>query len=873
MHGITTIGQGLLMIFLLTAGTHGAIMMEEDWNSGSVDTTQWERIGPSSHSSVVDVGGGDYALKLTDSGASYMYGLRSWAYYERGDNMRCTFRLWRGSETLDWNVICGPFVNTNIMEGTYPALGQVEAGLMRYTPYDPPANGIRWGEGVESFLNTGPQVENAFTSAWAAAQSKANAVWVRVWLGNQTGARCEWSTDGTNFHTLKLLDGALIDTIGRPAGSDANGMYSGFHPTCKVGDNSPVWLFFCSSIIDTYVDDLTLQNDAPIWTPPPTPTPPPLPSDSVTREMLKPAGVSYQALVPDTLDLAERATLAVHGLTAFLDESNNYAPWGHYAVDNVNPALVDRAGGPPNWGKIVEATVKMRAMCGSAEGLDEQLASARGMIDYLPPSTVPGSSYVPHARAMLSLAWIYKLSPIPAPALRDLLAEYGEGFEAGAINTPDGLAHLIEWPAELENSGTPLYSMHPFVEGTSARALAIWGMMDNDASIIDLAHKIMRALMIDARFWEPEAGPKAVFTADRAHFNGHMHAYVSGMMGMIYAAAATHDAQLMEFVRNAYEYQRNFGLARVGLFGEGCTVGDMTQTAIMLSETGVGDYWEDVDSYVRNHLTEIQLIDEPFLQQCLRNMDGTFANNYDPSDRDTTNALHRIIGTCPDDATHLTKIPQISAVSTICGPGNVTCGAYLAWESIVRCAPDGHAIVNLLLNRASPWLDVDSYLPYEGKVVIHNKTATMLSVRIPRWVDKSAVRVAVNGQGADPAWLAQYLTLGSIAAGDVVTITFPVPTTTEEYTLKWRTDQFWSEVSNPGSGWTSPNPIHYTMTFKGNTMVDVTPRDTTSKGIPLYRRDAERDGDAAPMRTVTRFVLSNPQGVQGNGGSGRSANK
>ena len=30
------------------------------------------------------------------------------------------------------------------------------------------------------------------------------------------------------------------------------------------------------------------------------------------------------------------------------------------------------------------------------------------------------------------------------------------------------------------------------------------------------------------------------------------------------------------------------------------------------------------------------------------------------------------IGTCPDDATHLTKIPQVSAVSTICGPGNRT---------------------------------------------------------------------------------------------------------------------------------------------------------------------------------------------------------
>ena len=42
-----------------------------------------------------------------------------------------------------------------------------------------------------------------------------------------------------------------------------------------------------------------------------------------------------------------------------------------------------------------------------------------------------------------------------------------------------------------------------------------------------------------------------------------------------------------------------------------------------------------------------------------------------------------------------------------------------AWTS----CPYGQAIVNLLLNRASPWLDIDSYLPYDGHVKVQNKTA------------------------------------------------------------------------------------------------------------------------------------------------------
>jgi len=57
----------------------------------------------------------------------------------------------------------------------------------------------------------------------------------------------------------------------------------------------------------------------------------------------------------------------------------------------------------------------------------------------------------------------------------------------------------------------------------------------------------------------------------------------------------------------------------------------------------------------------------------------------------------------------------------------------------------------------------------------------------------------------------------------------------------------------------NPSPITYTMTFKGNTLVDVSPRDG-GPGIPLYQRSVQRDGSVAPTKTVTRFVASPPVG-------------
>ncbi|MGO8745403.1 MAG: hypothetical protein ACLQNE_05385 [Thermoguttaceae bacterium] len=300
-----------------------------------------------------------------------------------------------------------------------------------------------------------------------------------------------------------------------------------------------------------------------------------------TKTMLQPQGQYYQATVPDTLDLAERAKLSVHGLTSFLDATTDYAPWGHFAVDSSRPVLLDRAGGWPNWGKIAEATAKMRYICGSTEGIDNQLASLRGMVAKLPASTVPNHGFVPHARALIALTYLYQWSP--TPALRDLIVAYANGFKKSVRNVDNCSYCGAEVPPDLgEKGGNVLGWMNPFVDGTSARALAMWGTLDKDPSCIALAHRLAKGLL-PAKYWSPEAEPKAVVGGERGHFMGHMHSYVQGMLGMLYATDATHDARLMEFVRSAYEYQRNFGIARVGLFGGGMhhrrhdPVGDQAQ--------------------------------------------------------------------------------------------------------------------------------------------------------------------------------------------------------------------------------------------------------------------------------------------------------
>ena len=169
-------------------------------------------------------------------------------------------------------------------------------------------------------------------------------------------------------------------------------------------------------------------------------------------------------------------------------------------------------------------------------------------------------------------------------------------------------------------------------------------------------------------------------------------------------------------------------------------------------------------------------------------------------------------------------------------------GLFYAWDGIVSCE-DGSARVNLLLNRASQWLDVHSYLPYEGKVVIKNKTANEVFVRVPLWVDRKAVRCTRGRMRLPQLWFGNYLRVRDLKPDDVLTVKFPVVETTEE----WSADEPTETRFEVGE-----RRVH-TCRFRGNTLVEMSP--PIAPGSPLYGgRPARFSLDRAPMRKRTRYV-------------------
>lgn len=227
----------------------------------------------------------------------------------------------------------------------------------------------------------------------------------------------------------------------------------------------------------------------------------------------------------------------------------------------------------------------------------------------------------------------------------------------------------------------------------------------------------------------------------------------------------------------------------------------MIALAIRLSDEGIGDYWEDVDQYVRNQFVEQQ---------------------HTAGKPDTIGAF--VLASSPVDI----AADEVAA----CCTENGAQALYYAWEGIVRADGD-MARVNLLLNRSSRLVDVDSYLPYEGKVILANKRARRILVRIPLWVDMKEVRMTINGKPAGITWQDRRIFLNAVKPLDKVVITFP---------MAYSEDTYWIQSK------------HFTYKFKGNTVVGVDPRPEPKPGRkPIYLRDHYR-GDVAPLAERTRFV-------------------
>ncbi len=553
-------------------------------------------------------------------------------------------------------------------------------------------------------------------------------------------------------------------------------------------------------------------------------------------------------LVPDTLDLQDNGLLAIWALTAGLDPNLENRGWFSIYFDRRPMCMRHHLLSEFDvTGKYLECLTLMRLMTGSKLNgqndaklwaLLDKHTKADGLVyyDMNAPNAGPAYAYT-QARTLLARICRYELNP--SPTLKKKIEVTLDTMVQRKMTRGFGFGALL--PA------------------------CRWYELTRSPVALELAQMDYAAMLEEKPF------------AEDGSFGGHFHYHTGAAIGLLAYGLMRHDQALIDKVCKIYEFARSKG-TDFGYFpealppapwvmqisNEGCCTADMACLAAGLSQSGAADYWDDLDRYLRNQLTEMQMKRTDFVDRIPKENQVPIPIRPEKGEA-SLDDMKRFIGCFAGWAAPNDFAGPAHFWLQQCCLGNCPRAIYEGWESIVNSSKSGLR-VNLLLNRSTPEIDVDSFLPYEGKVKVHIKQHNRIAVRIPGWVDLQAVKAEVNNRRARYDLNGRYLEFEMLNAGDEIAISFPIVSQVIKYHIPgppWASK--YSVVDeDSGSGMPLPKsidktppdivkqilqPIEYSVTYRGNTIVDIQPSGMI---YPTYKR-SEMNGKT-PMRPVERYI-------------------
>ena len=589
-------------------------------------------------------------------------------------------------------------------------------------------------------------------------------------------------------------------------------------------------------------------------------------------------GEYYNDLIPDTLDIAERAQLAINALTGNTDPAYDYEIYWNYSLER-NPPIMwhdwNDWCGPKFW----ETLPLLRAITGSKLNNHIDPVWLNVMLRSIGPD---GLFYIPMGErpwAWDGVQWGAKVWR--AGATTDVgdtsVKQIAHPMDVGRVMSLMAIYYQIDknpaWIKLIEKmidrsleitvdkgdyAYIPLGFYEPNAKITGEPNLPT-GLpaLESYARLIQApiyyykltgyepAKEISKRFINCVRYHGRNFDSEGRFIAAEGlelERGAHFHAHTIALLGMVEYAQATGDQDVMNFAKKSFEWARSQGNATVGffpewlrpdyLYSETCEVAEMITLAIKLSQAGAGDYWDDAEKWIRNQFAENQLtkIDWIYSLANQREREDKFIDNDKivPTEYYTERCVpERNLGAFAGWPSANSWGGEVMP----CCTGNGARTIYYIWENILDYE-NGELKVNLLLNRASLWADFYSYIPYEGQVRLKIKSpCKKVLVRMPEWVVSGSqeVKCLVNGKARQFDWEGKYIDVGACEPGKLIKVIFPIETRKVKETIAGK---------------------DYTLVIRGNTVCSI---DPPGKYCPFYEREYYLKNNMA-WRPVRRFV-------------------
>jgi len=298
------------------------------------------------------------------------------------------------------------------------------------------------------------------------------------------------------------------------------------------------------------------------------------------EDKIKPRGTFFQAAVPDTLDLAERARLCINVLTQNMNPAQHYGVYQAFKFGHSPFQLAGLTWNLP--AKNARALPLLRTMCGSSFNLDVECSLMTELLSNVSPEGLiycpidndgaPKGTYYPAVGGILCQALAnWHARDQDDPLWRKRLALVAAGLDRLAIRVPQSVCAYYPLESSIDPQGTwhftargkPTISYTPpeepasdqqGLEGTVKwdQGLPLVGLV-LDYKLNGRSESLAAAAQVARFILKPGlwVDTTSVGYPGNEHgiFAGHFHGITTGLCGLLAYARVADDDRLKQIVR------------------------------------------------------------------------------------------------------------------------------------------------------------------------------------------------------------------------------------------------------------------------------------------------------------------------------------
>lgn len=551
--------------------------------------------------------------------------------------------------------------------------------------------------------------------------------------------------------------------------------------------------------------------------------------------------------------LQDAARLARHALLARIDLEMGGRPffWVDFRKDPPQASHsywdhVDIAG------RYVDALVLARALTGSHDGLEAEAMlreflwnhqNSKNGLFYTPEETPQPSNEVSKyamdgTGGMIQSHVDMFCQRAPLLAMPTLLASGDESVRLRLQNLVTGLTAISE--REGDEIRFPTYRWAPILKPewyASKSGPERWlgyryALLTGLARYVELSDypAATELAMGLARYYMHHGD---VGADGRFHGNTHSGGILPTAVGIAHLGAWTGDEAMLEWAHRVYTYVREQtpdfgflvdGLGLDGVFSsscETCGIADLLHLAIVLTEAGAGDYWDDIERFARNQLLENQYRDADALRRAFPGISDRVVN---------------MLWGAFEAAARPNELLTWDGSEGCCIGGGLR-ALYLTWRAAVT-ETGRETRVNLGFSRSTPFADVAGHEPWEGRIDVRVRSPRRVLIRVPDHAALSEVVAFVNDSRVEVPYDGRYAVFQDLESGQMAAITYPLRESSRSYRI---------------------GGIDYRGQWRGSTMLEIQP---PGDRYPIYRRRETVDGadarDRRRVETIARHSVSAP---------------